>query len=54
MKKKWPQRLRIKGGLGTVLDVDDGILIPWLKTDRETDTQSSRNGDWKFGRKAYI
>jgi hypothetical protein len=35
-------------------DVDDGMLIPWLKTDREMDTRSSWNGEWKFGEKAYI
>jgi hypothetical protein len=35
-------------------DVDDGMLIPWLKTDREMDTVGSRNGEWKFGKKAYI
>jgi hypothetical protein len=34
--------------------VDDGMLIPWLKTDQKKDTRSSRNGVWKFGRKAYI
>jgi hypothetical protein len=35
-------------------DVDDGMLIPWLKTDREMDTVGSQNGEWKFGKKAYI
>ena len=35
-------------------DVNDGMLIPWLKTDREIDARSSRNGEWKFGKKAYI
>jgi hypothetical protein len=43
--KKWPR---------DYLDVDDEMLIPWLKTDRRTDTRSSRNGDWKFGGKVYI
>jgi hypothetical protein len=32
-------------------DVDDGMLIPWLKTDREMDARSSRNGEWKFGQR---
>ena len=36
------------------LDVDDGMLIPWMKTDQWKDTRSSQNGDWKFGGKAYI
>ena len=36
------------------LDVDDGMLILWLKIDQKMDTLSSRNGDWKFGGKAYI
>ena len=35
-------------------DVDDGMLIPWLKMDREMDTVGSWNGEWKFGKKAYI
>jgi hypothetical protein len=35
-------------------DVDDGMLIPWLKMDREMDTVGSRNSEWKFGKKAYI
>ena len=26
------------------LDVDDGMLIPWMKTDQKTDTRSSQNG----------
>ena len=43
--KKWPR---------DYLDVDDGMLIQWLKMDRKTNTQSSRNGVWKFGGKAYI
>jgi hypothetical protein len=43
--EKWP---------GDCRDVDDGMLIPWLKMDRRMDTRSSRNGEWKFGEKAYI
>jgi hypothetical protein len=43
--KSWP---------GDSLDVDDGMLIPWMKTDRKMNTRSSQNGDWKFGGKAYI
>jgi hypothetical protein len=43
--EKWPR---------DCLDVEDGVLIPWLKTDRKTDTRSSRNGVWKFGKKDYI
>jgi hypothetical protein len=35
-------------------DVDDRMLIPWLKMDREMDTRSSRNGEWKIGEKDYI
>ena len=35
-------------------DVDDGMLILWLKMDREMDIRSSRNGEWKFGKKGYI
>jgi hypothetical protein len=36
-------------------DVDDRMLIPWLKMDREMDARSSRNGEWKFGKKGlYI
>jgi hypothetical protein len=43
--KNWP---------GDYLDVDDRVLIPWLKTYRKMDTESSWNGDWKYGGKAYI
>jgi hypothetical protein len=32
-------------------DVDDGMMIPWLKMDREMDTVGSRNGEWKFGKR---
>jgi hypothetical protein len=40
---------------GDYCDVDDGMLIPWLKMDRRMDTQSSRNGEWMFGGKGlYI
>ena len=35
-------------------DVDDRMLISWLKMDQEMDAWSSRNGEWKFGKKAYI
>ena len=31
-------------------DIDEGMLIPWLNTDREMDIRSSRNGEWKFGK----
>jgi hypothetical protein len=53
-EKMVPQGAKDKKWLGDCLDVDDGMLIPWLKTDRKTDTRSSRNGVWKFGGKAYI
>ena len=43
--KKWPK---------DCLDVGDGMLISWLKTDQRMDTRSSRNGDWKLDGKAYI
>jgi hypothetical protein len=39
---------------GDYLDVEDGVLIPWLKTDRKMDTRSFRNGVGKFGKKDYI
>jgi hypothetical protein len=35
-------------------DIDDRMLIPWLKMDQEMDAWSSQNGEWKFGKKAYI
>ena len=40
--KKWPWDCR---------DVDDGMLIPWLKMDWKMDTVGSWNGEWKFGKK---
>ena len=39
---------------GECCDVDDEMMIPWLNMDRRMDTQSSLNGEWKFGEKAYI
>ena len=35
-------------------DVDDGMLIPWLKTDWKMDIVGSRNGEWKFDKNTYI
>ena len=55
MKKMASQGLRMKKWPGDCHDVDVRMLIPWLKMDRRMDTQSSRNGEWKFGRKGlYI
>jgi hypothetical protein len=37
MKKKWRPGAKDKKWPGDCLDVGDGMLIPWLKTDRKTD-----------------
>jgi hypothetical protein len=49
-----PQGLRMKKMPKDCCDVDDMMLIPWLRMDREMDTVGSQNGEWKFGKKAYI
>jgi hypothetical protein len=32
-------------------DVDDGMLILWLRTDQKMDIVGSQNGEWKFGKR---
>jgi hypothetical protein len=49
--KKWSLGAKDEKWHGDYLDVEDGVLISWLKMDQKMDTWSSQNGVWKFGKR---
>jgi hypothetical protein len=52
--EKWIPGDKDEKWLGNCLDVEDRVLISWLKMDQKTDTQISRNVVWKFFKEDYI